>query len=172
MHLERILQSPGFQGSDSICKLLRRTIEKTLEGEQGSIKEYVLGAEVFGRGEQFDPSRDAIVRVQARKLREKLAAYYRGEGAREPVRIEFPKGHYVPVFRSAELRRRQTIAVLPFLNLSPAPNSSFFSDGLTEELMYVLSSMRDLSVMARTSAFQFKGSGADIREVGRYCIRS
>jgi len=165
--VERILRSPGFQGSDSICRLLRRTVEKTLQGEQESLKEYVLGSEVFGRGAQFDPSHDAIVRVEAHKLREKLEAYYRSEGARDPVRIELPKGHYVPVFRSAAFPRRHTIAVLPFLNLSPGLDTSFFSDGLTEELMYVLSRMRDLSVIARTSTFQFKGTGVDIRGIGR-----
>lgn len=89
------------------------------------------------------------------------------EGARDQAPIELPRGHPVPVLRAAELPRRHTIAVLPFLNLSLEPSSSFFSDGLTEELMYVLSKMRELSVVARTSAFQFRGGGADIREIGR-----
>jgi len=59
------------------------------------------------------------------------------------------------------------IAVLPFLNLSAVENSDYFSDGLTEELLNVLSKIRGLRVAARTSAFSFKGKQTTVGEIGR-----
>ncbi len=61
----------------------------------------------------------------------------------------------------------QSIAVLPFVNLSAAPEQELFCDGLTEELITTLSRISDLKVVARTSAFAFKGGGHDVRKVGR-----
>lgn len=60
-----------------------------------------------------------------------------------------------------------TLAVLPFVNLSPDPDNEYFSDGLTEELMSALCKVSGLRVVARTSAFAFKGKEADARTVGR-----
>ena len=60
----------------------------------------------------------------------------------------------------------KTIAVLPFTNLSRDPEEDYFSDGLTEELIGVLSRVRALRVAARTSAFVFKGQKRDIRVIG------
>jgi hypothetical protein len=77
---------------------LRYVVEETLAARADAIKEYTLGLEVFERGESFDPREDPIVRVQARNLRMRLARYYAGPGAEDPVRIEVPKRTYVPVF--------------------------------------------------------------------------
>ena len=98
--LERILRSPQLESAPSLCRLLRFVVEETLAGKAGGLKEYSLGAEVFGRGEGFDPRMDPIVRVQARNLRGRLAQYYAGPGEGDPVVIELPKRTYVPVFRS------------------------------------------------------------------------
>ena len=98
--LERILRSPQLQSAPSLCRLLRFVVEETLAGRAGALKEYSLGAEVFGRGEAFDPRMDPIVRVQARNLRARLAQYYDGPGEVDAVLIELPKRTYVPVFRS------------------------------------------------------------------------
>jgi TolB-like protein len=166
-HLERVVHSSGLRASASICRLLRYTVESVLCNNAQKLKEYVIGLEVFGRGEKFDPGSDAIVRVQARKLREKLDVYYRTEGADDTMQIEFPKGGYVPSFTAKKAPAVRTIAVLPFINLSPENDSSYFADGLTEELMHALTPVRELRVVARTSAFQFRNSGQDIRQIGR-----
>lgn len=60
-----------------------------------------------------------------------------------------------------------SIAVLPFLSISPDPEQEYFSDGLTEEVLNQLSLIPDLRVIARTSSFQFKGQSPDAREVGQ-----
>ncbi|MDX1577384.1 MAG: hypothetical protein R3266_02825 [Gemmatimonadota bacterium] len=63
--------------------------------------------------------------------------------------------------------REGSIAVLPFENLSSEADSEFFADGVTEEITHTLAQFRGLRVVARTSAFAFKGRAADIREVAR-----
>jgi len=62
---------------------------------------------------------------------------------------------------------RNSIAVLPFANMSGKPDQDYFSDGMTEELLNVLAKVPQLQVVARTSVFQFKGKGGDVREIGR-----
>jgi TolB-like protein len=71
---------------------------RTLAGASDQLKEYVVGVELFERGERFDPRTDTIVRVEARRLRAKLDEYYSGPGATDPVRIDIPRGSYVAVF--------------------------------------------------------------------------
>ena len=66
----------------------------------------------------------------------------------------------------AESTSENSIAVLPFTNLSPDPANQYFSDGMTEELISKLSRVKDLQVTARTSVARFKGTDKDIREIG------
>ncbi|MBL8295650.1 MAG: hypothetical protein JNN08_27640 [Bryobacterales bacterium] len=96
--LERVLGSRTFARAQSLGRLLRYLVERTLLGQADSLKEFAVGAEALGRGESFDPDADPIVRVQARRLRQKLEDYYRNEGLADPVTIEIPTGGYVPKF--------------------------------------------------------------------------
>ena len=96
--LEKILASPGFTHSDRMVRFLRFTVEQALNGHASELKETVLGMEVFDRTSLFDPRTDTIVRVEARRLRSKLKEYYEGDGRGDTVRIDFPKGSYVPTF--------------------------------------------------------------------------
>src|SRR6266849_3292451 len=97
--LHKILSSKHFCNSPRHRGFLRFTVTETLAGRDGNLKEYVLGVEVFGRQDSFDPHVSPIVRVGASRVRAKLQAYYDGEGQSDPLTIEFPKGSYVPVFR-------------------------------------------------------------------------
>jgi hypothetical protein len=97
--LSRILASPGFQTSPRAAAFLSHVVEKTLAGRRSEIKEVTIGVEVFGRMPSYDTKSDAIVRSTARVLREKLNDYYVAAGSADPLRIELPKGTYVPVFR-------------------------------------------------------------------------
>src|SRR5579862_3073764 len=92
--LERILASEQFAGAERSRRLLEVAVERTLEDRTAALKEYSLGVEVFGRPESFDPRLDAIVRVEAGRLRRRLEAYYSNGGERDSVRIELPKGTY------------------------------------------------------------------------------
>ena len=96
--LERVLASPQFVAGGRAGRLLRYLVEQTLAGRGEALKEYVVGVELFARGDQFDPRVDTIVRVEARRLRGKLDEYYRGPGAADPLRIAIPRGSYAPTF--------------------------------------------------------------------------
>ncbi len=169
-HLGRILASAPFHASESLRRLLRYTVEAALAGKGEELKEYTIGVEALGRPESFDPRQDTIVRVQARKLRERLAAYYAGEGKGEGCRIVYHPGGYLPVFegvpRAASAPFR-TVAVLPFTNFTADESAGYFCDGLAEELIDLLARSNGLRVVARTSSFQFKGAPVDAREIGR-----
>jgi len=97
--LTRILASPGFSGAKSRAKFLEYVVQRTLAGQQESLKEYTIGVEVFDRGAQFDPKTDGVVRTQAGLVRRHLERYYAGEGRHDPLVIVVPKGHYVPKFQ-------------------------------------------------------------------------
>lgn len=99
---DRILASKVFALSKRQSKFLDYVVDAALEGRSDKIKEFTLGIDVFGKDESFDPSVDSIVRVEASRLRSKLREYYVDEGQDDSVRIDIPKGHYVPVFRSAD----------------------------------------------------------------------
>jgi AcrR family transcriptional regulator len=99
-HVARITASDLFAGAGRLCRFLLFTVESKLDGRESDVKEYVLGREVFDRGNDYDTRLDPIVRVEARRLRARLAEYYSGPGRDEPMRLEYPKGSYVPVFSS------------------------------------------------------------------------
>lgn len=100
--LNRILESRWLRESAALKNLLRYVVERTLAGQQQHLKEYTLGVEVFHRPPDYDPRSDAIVRVQASLLRRKLASFYEHEGRASRIRIELPRGGYVPRFTAAE----------------------------------------------------------------------
>lgn len=97
--MDRLLQSRWLRESAQLCALLRHIVEETLAGRPDGLKEYMLGREVFHRPGTYDPRNDAIVRVQASLLRKRLDFYYQHEGLNSSLRIELPRGGYVPSFR-------------------------------------------------------------------------
>jgi hypothetical protein len=94
-HLERVLESATFRGAERSRSLLRFIVEEALQGRADRLKEYTLGSQALGRGDQFDPP---IARVEASCLRSRLDVYYATEGVSDTVRISLPKGGYTPVF--------------------------------------------------------------------------
>jgi predicted ATPase len=101
IQLERMLDSDLFLRAPVISRFLRYLVEHSLDGDTGRLKEYTIGVDVFDRGTHFDPRVDTIVRVQARRLRAKLAEYYLGHGRDDPILLTVPTGHYVPDIRLA-----------------------------------------------------------------------
>lgn len=98
--LDHIISSPTFRSAPRLAAFLRFVVEMALSGQSDRIKGYTIGVEALGRSENFDPRTDAIVRVEAGRLRRALARYYTGEGADDPLIIELPRGRYVPVFHA------------------------------------------------------------------------
>jgi hypothetical protein len=123
--IEKLLASHTLHGSESLCKLLRYIAKHSLDHPGAAPKEYQIATEVFGRHEDFDPHLDSMVRVQAGRLRAKLAEYYSSEGANDQFLVEMPKGTYALTFgerppaaskdpvRSAEAAKDTNSAALP-----------------------------------------------------------
>ena len=108
-------------------RLLRYITTVALEGREAELKEYSLGVSGLGRPESFDPRTDPVVRLEARRLRLKLAEYYQHEGVDDPIVIELPKGAYVPHFR---LRHTTAFQVPPAAPARP-PRALWVSAAIT-----------------------------------------
>jgi Tol biopolymer transport system component len=101
--LERIVSSREFSSSPQIIRLLRYCVEQSRAGRVSSLKESMIGVNVFDRLPSYDPKVDPIVRVHARRLRQKLETFYDSEGSADIV-IRIPKGGYVARFEKAAAR--------------------------------------------------------------------
>ena len=88
--INRLIKSHSLSGSESLCKLLRYLAEHSLDHPGVALKEYQIATEVLGRSGGFDPQSDSTVRVQAGRLRLKLAEYYAHEGQEDPIIVELP----------------------------------------------------------------------------------
>ncbi len=97
-HLKIVLQHPDFASSPQLASFLSYVVERKLEGAEERIKAYSIATEALGRPASFDPQADPIVRVQARRLRQALLAYYNTASADPAMRIELTAGNYVPQF--------------------------------------------------------------------------
>ena len=98
--MRRIIGSAAFRNASLLQSFLEYITSKLLDDDIEGISEYAIATQVFGRPAGFDPSSDTIVRTQAYRLRGKLKEYYGSEGIDDPILLEIPKGHYVPVFAS------------------------------------------------------------------------
>lgn len=99
--LPAILESTPFCRSKQSQDLLHYIVRETLAGNGESLKERVIGVEVFGRHADYDTSADPIVRCRATEVRKRLAQYYMGQGAHDQRRIEISPGAYRALFTSS-----------------------------------------------------------------------
>ncbi len=105
--IQRILQSKAFRTSEVHRNLLTYLAEKSLEGTADGLKEYTVGLDVFAKPASFDPRQESAVRMHVARLRQKLAEYYRTEGADDAVIVDLPKGGFKMTFepRPASVNR-------------------------------------------------------------------
>src|SRR5262245_48598128 len=96
--VQRLLASGIFERSPGLAQLFSFVCNKYFEGKAAEVKEYNLAVEALGRSANFDQKKDAIVRVQFHRLRDRLKEHYQSEGAPRPLRIEIPQGQYIPQF--------------------------------------------------------------------------
>jgi adenylate cyclase len=99
--LQRIVASREFDASERNHRFLAYVVEETLLGRGGNIKAYSIATTVFGRDSNFDPQADPIIRIEASRLRRSLERYYLTAGKDNAIRIEIPKGTYIPTFHAA-----------------------------------------------------------------------
>jgi hypothetical protein len=91
--------SAALGNSSRLLRLITYIGERYFQGETDNLHEYDIATEVFGRSKDtFNGGRDAIVRVEASRLRKRLTEYYAGEGKDHPIHISIPPGTYIPLF--------------------------------------------------------------------------
>ena len=155
--LDKILSSEEFSRTKRLRAFLQFLVCETLAGRSKNLKEYTVGLEVFQKDKEFDPKESNIVRVEAGRLRRVLDQYYLCTGKNDSIKIEIPKGTYVPTIHSAkpisndELEKQSSypsVMVLPLDNQSGDSELTYFTDGLTEDLITHLNRFHNLQVIA------------------------
>ena len=117
--LDRILTSSHFKASKNSMAFLRHVVERSLEGDDASLKERVIGSEVFGRRPDYDSNSDPVVRITAGEVRKRLALYYRNAETAAEVLITLPVGTYRPQFETPE--KSLELVSIPASPLVPVP---------------------------------------------------
>ncbi len=104
--IDNIIKSHSLRGSESLCKLLLYLAKQSLYHPEAPLKEYQIATEVYARPADFDPQTDSTIRVQAGRLRLKLADYYATEGAADPIVVKIPKGSYHLIFEARSVEAK------------------------------------------------------------------
>src|SRR4051794_2909385 len=118
--IQAISRSRLFSQSRRRIKLLEYLCDMVLVGRQEEIKETTIALELFDRTSEFDDKKDAIVRVEAHRLRERLAKYYASDGAHDRIIIELSPGGYIPRFI---IRAPEQVEPVPNVAADPSPRS-------------------------------------------------
>jgi TolB-like protein len=158
-----MLASPDLNATPQQSALLKYVVNQTLAGNADRIKGYTVATEVFGRRSDFDQSIDPIVSIQAARLRRAMDRYYLTAGKHDPIRIDIPKGTYIPTF-SEQLPSDQhlageqaapvsvketwpTVLIRPLANLTDNPEDNYLAIGLTAELAHALGHYREIRIL-------------------------
>ncbi|MGO9339752.1 MAG: hypothetical protein ACLPY1_19815 [Terracidiphilus sp.] len=107
VQMHRMLDDPLFSQSRRYPRLFRRIVEDSLAGNFDTLKERVLGIELFERSTDYDTNADAIVRVTAAELRKRIAQYYHDRAHESELRIDIPVGGYVAEFSPHPIEQEQ-----------------------------------------------------------------
>ncbi len=157
-HVREIAASRTFRKAGGLCTLLEFLVDQALRNPGVALKEYHIATCALGKPATFDPQRDSIVRVQARRLRAKLCQFYESEGAAGAIRISLPLGRYVPDIRLHAERdcdaagpREETakaVAILPFKALGDTAAEGQLAHALIEELAHAMCESRNIRLLA------------------------
>ncbi|MBC2713854.1 MAG: hypothetical protein HF978_00925 [Desulfobacteraceae bacterium] len=162
---QRILDSPEFNATKAQIAFLKFVVKKTISGDSDEIKGYTVATQVFGRKKDFDQNTDPIVSIHANKLRRALEHYYLTAGTHDTLRIDIPRGTYVPTFSipaktytdkaepnssKPEMRHENSwprLLVRPFKCLTGDADENYLSIGLATELAIELTRYQDIRVI-------------------------
>src|ERR1700745_1337622 len=95
-HVKEVIEGAAFKGSHRSGQFLQYIVDQAIAGHFESLKERVIGVELFGRSPSYDTGVDAIVRVTASDVRKRLLQHYGKDGATSDFRISLPSGSYIP----------------------------------------------------------------------------
>ena len=130
-HLKEVLEGDAFKGSHRSGQFLKHIVDQAIAGRFDSLKERVIGMEVFGRSPSYDTGTDAIVRVTASDVRKRLLQHYGRPGMAPEFRISLPSGSYIPKITHAPRDPKvRDLPAVPVLGI-PAPGPHATSETAT-----------------------------------------
>lgn len=161
--LERILQNKALRLSEVQRRLLTYLADKSLAGEADDLKEYAIGVDAFGKPPSYDPRQESVVRMHVARLRQKLADYYRSEGADDPILVDLPKGSFKVTFepRSAALPATPVAVEKPAERRTPV----LYAAGLVVLVAVLLYSAVHISRAERTASDLPPGWSPDLQQL-------
>lgn len=183
--LAKILSCSIFSSSPRQQRFLTYIVEKTLAGQGEKLKGYTIAVDVFDRNSDFDPNLDAIVRVEATRLRSKLREYYDSLGKGDDIVIDFPKGGYVVQINHKPAKHllglsptrdvdaillpeaTPSLAIMPFTKIGTEADKDYFADGITDTLISELSRLSGLFIISRHSSFNYRNSSKSDEEIAK-----
>jgi TolB-like protein len=183
--LERIFLHPDFSSSEILKKFLSFVVQETLTGNANCLKEYTIALKVLQKPVNFNPQKNCIVRIHARRLRSALFHYYNEPGSVDEIIIGMPKGKYVPVFMDRQQWLDETImrntsqdaykmrpeneplifAIIPFNYKKGNEEVSSFIDNLCLQLCSNLSQLKQLSVVSYQAVKSMGANYTDLNEL-------
>ena len=156
--LAKVLASSAFRHSERHRTFLCYIVDAVIAGRERQLKEVVVGLDVFDRNlDRYDTRRDSIVRVEARRLRQKLLRYYEDEGADDALEIRLDAGSYVPAFVPRTRTRHARghgplVVVMPLMVAGNGELAAVVAIGLADQMIDRVGSLHGLHVMAPRSA--------------------
>jgi adenylate cyclase len=162
--VERILSSPHFHASAQRRSFLKFVVDQTLAGNKGKLKGYMVATQVFGRDTDFDQNLDPVVSIHAGKLRRAMERYYLTAGVDDPIRIDIPKGTYVPLFVKQSCTTPNTVSnknprmasaedswptvtISPLKNVTGDSENDFLGLGFSTELAVEISRFQEIKTV-------------------------
>jgi len=179
--ISKILNTEVFKKSKILSKFLSFIVHETLQGNEHSLKEYVIATDVLKKNSDFDPQTDAIVRIHAHRLRQKLQNYYITKGKLDNIVVTIPKGRYVPDFNRKietvavnnikkqvlehKIISKPVLAVLPFEKIQNNKRVEILCSVLDHEIGVNLSRFSDIDVIASNSMHSAWETNRSIKDI-------
>jgi len=144
--LTRILASAHFLSSRRYPNLLRFVVEKTLEGQDDSLKERLLGIEVFHRAPDYDTNQDPVVRLSAAEVRKRIALYYQHPAHQNELLIGLNPGSYIPTFRPPQVVSAESAPAIPEPAAVNETKAAYSSERLRTPVLVALTSVAAIAL--------------------------
>jgi hypothetical protein len=157
-HLKDVMEGAAFKGSHRSGQFLKYIVDGALAGHFESLKERVIGVELFGRSPSYDTGEDAIVRVTASDVRKRLLQHYGRYGATSEFRISLPLGSYIPEFTRSAHVGASSVQPSPDQKATP-PQQESHQDSHVLTLPVPASSALDAASKPRSFRFRWLAIG-------------
>lgn len=168
-HMAKVLNSDGFVNSRRLQDLLRHIVTESLDDNKPPVKAATIAYDLYGRDVAADRRGESVVRVDVSRLRRKLELYYLTDGADDDVRIEVPKGSYVPIYHQQEKiavktgkstehatpvdrKYGQLLVILPFTANERSPEATDLVSDLQDDLIVAVTKFPCVQIVLQPSS--------------------